>query len=620
MWKKFKGSLTLRIFLITTAFMLAICLITYGAIAYLTPISYTAILEDELRRETTALVSKLEESTSGDCIGILDDFVRQFGADMRLTGEDGTQLYSTFPQTADLGSLVIGLTGPATAQYTQDDWTDFGELSPMPTMQGPLAMASSDDDEPSNAVHDGASAENDAATVDLPQPIPTMNAGSAAEPITVQSSPKEASPQKTDSPGGNAIAMDSVAQENTTVEDAVVETSVGKSTEAENLEAESSTLAENLEAESSTFNSPYSVEQVTIVEGRINDDNTYGFTFSDSVSAELYVQGGQRAVNQASEAMERLLPFLILVVLAISLLGSFFYARLITKPIVSISHIAKRMAGLDFDASWDKTRADEIGVLGDSLNLLSGNLSGALTDLETANEALRDDIERERELEHQRLTFFSAASHELKTPVTILKGQLSGMLAQVGIYKDREKYLARALEVTCQMEGLIKETLTISRIESGSFALTSDAINLGELMNSQLLMLEDLIAQKEITLGTDIDLDVIIHGNEALMINVLDNLLMNAILYSPQGAAIVVEVHKGMFSVENSGVFIPLDALPELFTPFYRVEQSRNRKSGGSGLGLYLVQSILKLHGATCKVINTSQGVRFYAEFADENT
>lgn len=224
-------------------------------------------------------------------------------------------------------------------------------------------------------------------------------------------------------------------------------------------------------------------------------DGVYDFFFADGVTGWLTVLGGQRAVNQASEAMARLLPFLFIMVLTISLFGSLFYARLITRPIVSISRIAKRMAGFDFTARWSENRLDEIGVLGGSLNLLSDNLSGALTDLQSANDALKDDIEREREIERQRLTFFSAASHELKTPVTILRGQLSGMLAQVGIYKDREKHLARALEFTGRMESLIKETLTISRIESGSFEMGGTPVDLSELVQNHLQVVEELLAQ-----------------------------------------------------------------------------------------------------------------------------
>ena len=100
----------------------------------------------------------------------------------------------------------------------------------------------------------------------------------------------------------------------------------------------------------------------------------------------------------------------------------------------------------------------------------------------------------------------------------------------------------------------------------------------------------------------------------------LDNVLKNAILYSPPGASIYVEVEDCIFRVENTGVSIPEEMLPQLFTPFYRVEQSRSRKSGGSGLGLYLVKTILDRHGASCIIENIEKGVRFTAHFKKEQS
>ena len=95
----------------------------------------------------------------------------------------------------------------------------------------------------------------------------------------------------------------------------------------------------------------------------------------------------------------------------------------------------------------------------------------------------------------------------------------------------------------------------------------------------------------------------------------MDNLLMNAILYSPPGACVRVTLEGRRLTIENTGVYIPLQALPQLFTPFYRVEPSRNRQSGGSGLGLYLVGSILSLHRASYQIQNIRDGVRFQALF-----
>src|SRR5699024_6056383 len=99
----------------------------------------------------------------------------------------------------------------------------------------------------------------------------------------------------------------------------------------------------------------------------------------------------------------------------------FFYSQYITRPIVRMSSIAGKMAQLDFHWSCGEKRRDEIGQLGRSLDQLARRLDTALTDLERANRALRGEVERERELDRQRMAFFHAASHELKTPVTSLK-------------------------------------------------------------------------------------------------------------------------------------------------------------------------------------------------------
>ena len=148
------------------------------------------------------------------------------------------------------------------------------------------------------------------------------------------------------------------------------------------------------------------------------------FSFQGSQDVyQLMVVGRIRGVNQAMEALGKLWPWLLASVVSVSILGSFFYARYVTR------------------------------------------LSRAMGELQGANEALRRDMEREREMERQRMEFFAAASHELKTPITIVKGQLGGMLDGVGVYADRERYLARSLQVMGSMERLVGELLTLSRME-----------------------------------------------------------------------------------------------------------------------------------------------------------
>ena len=329
----------------------------------------------------------------------------------------------------------------------------------------------------------------------------------------------------------------------------------------------------------------------------------------------------QKKIKRAQEMGVDVVPWVLLVLLAFSALCAVVYSRYITCPIVRLSGIAGKMAELDFGWICGETRRDEIGVLGRSLDRMSQRLSAALTDLRAANDALLGEMERERELERQRSAFFAAASHELKTPVTILKGQLTGMLDEVGVYRDRDRYLARSLQVTSRMEALVGEILTISRMESGT-GLRKEEVDLSRLVEEQLEQDRELLDQREMDLSLSLAPGLVLRGDPSLLGRAVDNLLSNAALYSPAGARIRVRTlrldGRPTLVVENTGVQIGAEALLRLFEPFYREEQSRNRRTGGSGLGLYLVKMILDRHGARCEIENITDGVRARVIFPPE--
>ena len=304
-----------------------------------------------------------------------------------------------------------------------------------------------------------------------------------------------------------------------------------------------------------------------------------------SESYTLYVTPRVQVENLAVRALVQMAPWILLVLLAFSLLCAFFYSRYITRPIVRMSGIAGKMAELDFHWECGEKRRDEIGKLGRSLDKLAQRLDAALTELESANQALRGEVERERELDRQRMAFFNAASHELKTPVTILKGQLSGMLDGVGVYQDRDKYLLRSLQVTGRMENLVGEMLAISRMESGSVSVKREPVDLPALIERQLTLDAPLLEQKNQRLVKDLTPGIVVIGDASLLGRVAGNLLSNASLYSPEEAE--VRVWCGLLdgspalTVENTGAHISEDALPHLFEAFYREETSRNRATGG---------------------------------------
>ena len=344
--------------------------------------------------------------------------------------------------------------------------------------------------------------------------------------------------------------------------------------------------------------------------------NQYYFSFSDSNDRyTLVVYGEAEHISELQQSFIRVLPIILLMVLTVSFVVSGLYSRMITKPVLEVSRISEKMSDLQLHWTVGEQRTDELGTLGKSLNKLSRNLSAALSDLQNANRKLEADIEHEKEMEQARTNFFSAVSHELKTPITIMKGQLEGMLLGIGAYKDREKYLTRTLEIANTLETMVQEILTISRLETAGADFKKDCLDCVQIIKSYLSEIEDLIAGKDLQIDFDAPPSALIAGNKLLMEKVFSNLIGNAIKYSPQGASIYISVHMEHgqieFSVENTGAHIPEESIPKLFDAFYRVEQSRSRKTGGSGLGLYIVQEILHHHGSECMVCNTQAGVKF---------
>ena len=333
----------------------------------------------------------------------------------------------------------------------------------------------------------------------------------------------------------------------------------------------------------------------------------------------LFLTKNTNKESQIIEALQKSFPILSIIIFAVSVIAAFFYTWYLTKPIIKISQLSKQMSNMDFSGLCSTTRTDEIGVLSDSLNDLSKKLVAALSELQEANQKLQADIDMERRLEKQRVEFFAAASHELKTPITIIKGQLQGMLYQVGRYKDRETYLAQSLEITDTLGKMVQELLTISRLDTPGYICKKSSLNLSNLIIDRVTAFEDLFMQKGLTVEQSIYPEVCILGDMQLLQKALDNLLGNAAAYSGAGNQVLIklwnETETTTLTIENTGAHIPDEAISKLFEPFYRVDQSRNRQTGGTGLGLYIVKTILDLHGAKIEIANTIQGVIVSVQF-----
>lgn len=348
--------------------------------------------------------------------------------------------------------------------------------------------------------------------------------------------------------------------------------------------------------------------------------HSYLFAFNDSkIIYTLCVTGDSQPVNQLINTIDSIAPILMIVIILISIVDAVFFSIYVTRPVIEISKVSKRMSELDFTWCCNEKRNDELGILAHSLNEMSQKLSLALHDLQTANSQLKEDINRERKLEQNQLDFFSAVSHELKTPITVIKGQLEGMLLNVGKYKERDKYLARSLEVVKSMEGMVQEILTISRIKSSGVILHYENFDLSEIIKEEYSLFEDIIIKKQLRWHEDIQKGLMIIGDRMLLNKVINNLVSNAVQYSPCGEEVFVSAcnieENIQFVIENTGVSLSDNDIPQIFNAFYRVEPSRNRQTGGSGLGLYIVKMILEQHQAKYQIENSALGVCFTINF-----
>ena len=200
---------------------------------------------------------------------------------------------------------------------------------------------------------------------------------------------------------------------------------------------------------------------------KMNFNDQRAFGNDDNIVKEVYIKSLDKycmirvhvyvkPVDEATTIVSLFFPFAILVSLVMALLISTYYSRVVSKPLIKINEAAKKMAKLDFDNYIEVDGQDEIAELSTSLNYMSKNLKETLEELERVNLKLTEDIERERNIEKERREFIGVISHELKTPITVISGQLEGMIYGIGKYKDRDKYLKESFNVTQNMRELVQ--------------------------------------------------------------------------------------------------------------------------------------------------------------------
>ncbi|UDV99830.1 HAMP domain-containing histidine kinase [Bacillus cereus] len=319
-------------------------------------------------------------------------------------------------------------------------------------------------------------------------------------------------------------------------------------------------------------------------------------------------------VNEAMLVLKDYYVYALIIVFLVIILLSFYYSKIIVKPLIKINRVTKKMANFDFSEKLPVTADDEIGGLSGSINTLSVNLKDRIDRLNVANTKLQQDIERERQLEKTRKEFISGVSHELKTPLSVIRSFAEGI--KDGVSKDTSYYTDVILEETENMNRLIVEMLELAKLESGTYKLDMTTFSIGELTQQVYTKLLFSMEEKHLQVNIDADPSILVKANRSRIEQVVVNLLSNAIRYTPEGEKIQVSIKEAedtvKVEIENTGNPIPEESLEKIWDRFYRLDASRSRHTGGTGLGLSIVKNILDLHHAEYGVYNTTNSVVFY--------
>ena len=350
-------------------------------------------------------------------------------------------------------------------------------------------------------------------------------------------------------------------------------------------------------------------------------EESYPLHFSDQ--QQEYMLCITRSDDRAQSFRQNIIksiPTVLIIALILSIIGSRIFSYYMKKPIVRMSRIAERMAEQDFDWYCPDERDDEIGRLAKSLNKLSDELSAALEKLSDKNLYLKNEITLEKERERRRMLFFSGVSHELKTPISVVIGQIEGMRSGIGVYKDRDKYLEKCSNTLNELVSFINEILLVSHIDMGDMD-AQEIVKIDSILDEEIAFYDGLITEKNIELEYEVPDNVDFRGNEQLLKKALGNILGNAFKYTPEGGKVSVRLEsqkeaenksgKVNLTITNSPAHIDEQHLPHLFEAFYRADTSNK---DGSGLGLYITGMVLEMFGAEYTIENTEDGVKFKVE------
>lgn len=308
----------------------------------------------------------------------------------------------------------------------------------------------------------------------------------------------------------------------------------------------------------------------------------------------------------------------VIVILTLGLVFVLIYTRRFTKPLIKMSEITEKMSNMDFSEKCKSRSRDEIGILSESINNLSDSLDATLTDLSEKNQKLQDDIEKKQTLDQLRKEFISSISHELKTPIAIIKGYAEGaeFMLDSGDVAGAKEYCDIIAKESDKMNGLVYELLELSRFELGDSRLDIEQFSLKNFIDDYTSTEKIVFNENGIKFSQNIPESIICEGDFVKLTMVLNNYVSNAIAHASgtKQVHIYCEEFEKIVRVKvyNTGEHIGKEDIEKIWKSFYRADKSLSRKDGRYGLGLSIVSAIQNLHELDYGVENAENGVIFW--------
>lgn len=291
----------------------------------------------------------------------------------------------------------------------------------------------------------------------------------------------------------------------------------------------------------------------------------------------------------------------------------------ISKPILELNRLSEKMVHLDFDAKYEGTTHTEIDILGENMNKLSESLEKSISELKTANNELLRDIEKKEKNDQMRKEFLANVSHELKTPIALIRGYAEGLQEGMGEDpEDRDYYCEVIVDEATKMNMLVQKLLTLNQLEFGQNTVNMERFDLYSLIQNELQSGRILAQQQGIQVELEEASPMPVWADEFMVEEVFQNYFSNAIHHCSGEKRIIIRFaalgQKIRTEVFNTGEKIPEESLPLLWDKFYKVDKARTREYGGSGVGLSIVKVVMDSLNQTYGVENRENGVCFWFE------